>query len=202
MIAIVKSSRGNNIASIAAALHRMGASYEVTEDARKIREASRVILAGVGHAAEGMAWLKQSGLNQVIPNLQQPLLGICLGMQLLYEASEEGNTDCLGVVPGRVVELQRTEQAIRVPHIGWNTLEIRSHGHPLLDGVENHSHVYFVHSFAVAPGETMIAETTYGQTFASIVGRENFYGCQFHPEKSSKVGETILHNFLSKDMKA
>ena len=193
-IAIVASG-GANIASLQFALQRLEVDSVVSADAAEIRAASHVILPGVGAAADAMSRLRQSCLDTLIPTLEQPVLGICLGMQLLYEASQEGDARCLGIIPGRASRL--TEAPDRpVPHMGWNTLEIRRIC-PLLAGLADGDHAYFVHSYALNLSEATVASTSYGAPFSACVQWRNFYGAQFHPERSAAVGARLLENFLA-----
>jgi glutamine amidotransferase len=192
---VIIASGGANIASLQFALQRLGMTSAVSANARKIREASHVILPGVGAAAHAMARLRQNNLDLVISSLQQPVLGICLGMQLLFEASEEDETQCLGVIPGRAARLPGSV-SLPVPHMGWNTLKIDRPG-ALLDGLQQDDYAYFVHSYALPPSPAMIASSDYGMTFSACVQWRNFFGAQFHPERSAKVGARLLRNFLS-----
>jgi glutamine amidotransferase len=192
---VIIAGGGANIASLQFALQRVGASSAVSANARKIREASHVILPGVGAAADAMARLRQNNLDSLIVSLEQPVLGICLGMQLLFEASEEGAAQCLGIIPGRAARFAR-KAGYPVPHMGWNTLSIER-ANPLLEGVPNEAYVYFVHSYAVDLCAATIASTEYGQPFSACVQWRNFFGAQFHPERSSRVGERLLQNFLA-----
>ena len=187
MIAIIEAC-GSNFASIQFAFERLNAKSIVTNDAEKIKSATHVVLPGVGTAQKAMMRLKQSGLIDLIPLLTQPVLGICVGMQILFDFSEEENTTCLGIIPGRVLELPRSPQHI-LPHMGWNTIQIQD------DGEKNY--VYFVHSYAAPVGSYTVATANYGTEFSAIVQNKNFYGVQFHPERSSIIGEKILNNFLS-----
>jgi imidazole glycerol-phosphate synthase subunit HisH len=192
---VVIVASGANIASLQFALQRLDADSCVSADATAVCAASHVILPGVGAAAEAMARLRECGLDSVIPKLQQPVLGICLGMQLLHETSQEGDVDCLGVIPGRAERF--APSAVRpVPHMGWNTLDIRRPC-TLLEGLADGSHAYFVHSFAVGISAATVASTNYGAPFSACVQWRNFYGTQFHPERSAAVGARILRNFLS-----
>jgi glutamine amidotransferase len=160
----------------------------------RIRAASHVILPGVGAAADAMTRLERSGLDRVLPELTQPVLGICLGMQLLHEASEEGGARCLGIIPG--VARRFAEAPGRpVPHMGWNTLEARRDC-PLLEGITDAAHAYFVHSYALEVGEATVASCRYGAPFSACVACRNFYGAQFHPERSAGAGARLLENFL------
>lgn len=185
---------GANIASLRFALERLGADSRVSADPEHIRNATHVILPGVGAAADAMRRLRQMNLHTLIPSLAQPVLGICLGMQLLFEASEEGNTECLGIIPGRA---DRFEAAVGrpVPHMGWNTLKIERPGE-FLEGLAQNDYAYFVHSYALKLGAATIASSDYGKPFSACVQWRNFYGVQFHPERSAKVGSRLLQNFL------
>jgi imidazole glycerol-phosphate synthase subunit HisH len=191
---IIIASGGANIASLQFALQRLGASSAVSANARKIREASHVILPGVGAAADAMTRLRQTNLDSLIPSLEQPVLGICLGMQLLFEASAEGEAQCLGIIPGRASRFPR-RGGYPGPHRGGNTLSL---GRPsaLLEGVPNDAYAYFVHSYALDLCPATIASSDYGQPFSACVQWRNFYGAQFHPERSSQVGAQLLQNFL------
>ncbi|HXR20840.1 MAG TPA: imidazole glycerol phosphate synthase subunit HisH [Steroidobacteraceae bacterium] len=193
-VAIIDSG-GANIASLRYALDRLGARSIVSADTAVITAAPRVLLPGVGAAPEAMARLRASGLDQIIPRLRVPLLGICLGMQLLFEHSAEGDTECLGVFGGQIERL-RAAPALPVPHMGWNTLEIERDD-PLLAGINALDRVYFVHSFAALVSEHTLASTQYGTRFCASVRRDNFCGVQFHPERSSSAGARILSNFLA-----
>jgi glutamine amidotransferase len=191
---VIIDSGGANIASLQAALNRLGAQSVVSADHALIRAAPRVLLPGVGSAHDAMSRLRLSGLDQLIPQLQQPLLGICLGMQLLFERSEEGPANCLGVIPGSIGKL-KSEPGRPVPHMGWNQMtQVRPD--PLLDGVSSLDHVYFVHSFAAATSGATVAITDYGVAFTAVARSGNFCGTQFHPERSGVVGARILANFL------
>jgi glutamine amidotransferase len=190
-------SGGANIASLQFALQRLGASSELTADPAKIRVAEHVILPGVGAAADGMARLRQAGLDTVIPALQQPLLGICLGMQLLYDASDEDDAECLGIIPGRARQFQAAPDR-PVPHMGWNRIEITRNSR-LLDGIPDGAHFYFVHSYAVGVTANTVACADYGGAFTAITRNGNFMGTQFHPERSGEYGSRLLQNFLQLD---
>ncbi len=192
---VIIASGGANIASLQFALQRLGTSSAVSANARKIREASHVILPGVGAAPDAMARLRHNNLDTLIPLLEQPVLGICLGMQLLFEASEEGQAQCLGIIPGRAARFPH-DTAHPVPHMGWNTLQI-DHPCALLDGLRPDDYAYFVHSYALRPNPATIASSDYGYSFSACVQWRNFFGAQFHPERSAKVGARLLQNFLS-----
>lgn len=186
---------GTNIGSVRYALQRLGLDAGMSRDPRRIRAASHVILPGVGAAPPGMARLRDAGLVDVLRGLTQPLLGVCLGMQLLFEHSEEGDTECLGLLPGSVGRLARGG-ALRVPHMGWNTLAVERDD-PLLDGIGSEPYAYFVHGYAAPVTDATIASTDYGARFSAVVRRGNICGMQFHPERSSTLGARLLHNFLA-----
>jgi glutamine amidotransferase len=193
-VAIIDSG-GANLASLQYALERLGARSIVSSDAGVIADAPRVLLPGVGAAADAMRRLRATGLDRLIPRLRVPLLGVCLGMQLLFEHSAEGDTACLGVLGGRVERLLAAPGR-PVPHMGWNTLELLLDD-PLLRGVESASYLYFVHSYAAPVAGSTLAAVRYGGAVAAVVRQENFLGVQFHPERSAAVGACILRNFLS-----
>jgi glutamine amidotransferase len=191
---VIIDSGGANIASLRAALNRLGAESLVTTDHDVIRRAPRVLLPGVGSAHDAMSRLRIAGLDQLIPTLKQPLLGVCLGMQILFERSEEGPANCLGVIPGNIGKLTSVPGR-PVPHMGWNQMtQVRAD--PLLDGVSSLDHVYFVHSFAAPTSTATVAITDYGVALTAVARRDNFCGTQFHPERSGVVGARILANFL------
>src|SRR5690606_10713274 len=192
-IAIIKYNAGN-IQSVLFALKRIGVDAVVTDDNEEILKADKIIFPGVGEANTAMNFLQSKKLDLLIPQLKQPLLGICLGMQLLCSYSEENNTKCLGVFDTRVKRFDRTTN-IKIPQIGWNT--INQLKHPLFKNIPDHSHVYFVHSFYVPVNDFTIAETQYGINYSSAIAKNNFYGVQFHPEKSAEAGVKIIENFLN-----
>jgi glutamine amidotransferase len=194
METIIVNSGCANIASVKFAFERLGANVNVSSDLQEISKADRVILPGVGTFDFAMSGLIKNQLNNAIKSLSQPVLGICLGMQLYFEGSAEGVTQGLGLAKG-MADKFLSEPNLPVPHMGWNQLENLSDD-PLLKGLDEGSYVYFVHSYFIPLGETTLAETTYGTTFSASVRKENFWGCQFHPERSSDVGATILNNFL------
>lgn len=192
---------GANLGSVRYALERLEARVRVSADPAVIGAASRVILPGVGAAAAGMARLRELGLVEVIRALRQPLLGICLGMQLLYESSEEGDVECLGLLPGRVCRLlpgaRRVDgPAVRIPHMGWNRLRMVADS-PLLHGIDDGAQVYFVHGYAAPPGAAALATSSHGREFPAVVGDGLRFGAQFHPERSAAAGARLLRNFLS-----
>jgi glutamine amidotransferase len=193
-LAIIDSG-GANIASVRFAIERLGVNAELTTDPERVRSATHVILPGVGMAADCMGRLQQSGLVETIRSLKQPLLGICVGMQLLFESSDEGDVSCLGVLPGRVQRFPN-RAGLPVPHMGWNQLNVLR---PtiLTQGIHADDYVYFVHSYAAPVSDLTLAATDYGAPFSAIVQKGNIYGAQFHPERSARVGAIVLRNFLS-----
>ena len=192
---VIVANGGANIASLQFALERLNVPSSVSGDPDAIGAASHVILPGVGAAANAMARLRRDGLHDVIPKLRQPVLGICLGMQLLFEASDEGDTRCLGIIPGRATRF--TEAPGRpVPHIGWNTVEV-GRDSPLLAGMRSDDYAYFVHSYALPVTSATVASTQYGAAFTACVEWGNFFGAQFHPERSAALGARMLQNFLA-----
>ena len=196
MIAIIDSG-GANIASVRFALERLGVDSVLTADPAVISAAERVILPGVGAAPVAMAQLARAGLVKCIRGLTQPVLGICLGMQLLFERSEEGDTPLLGLVGGTCGAFD-PGMGLTVPHMGWNRLLPQGEGrHLLLSGVKDGAHVYFVHSYAAPVSADTVATCSYGVDFTALVARGNFLGAQFHPERSGPVGARILGNFLA-----
>jgi glutamine amidotransferase len=192
-LAIIDSG-GANIASLRYAIERLGIESELTTDPARLREASHVILPGVGAAADCMARLQNAGIVDTIRELRQPLLGICVGMQLLYESSEEGDVECLGLLRGRVRRFT-SELGLPVPHMGWNQLEFEPPS-SLLNDIVPGDYVYFVHSYSAPIADSTIASSTYGESFSAIVQQGNVYGAQFHPERSARIGSLLLRNFL------
>ena len=191
-VAIVKYNAGN-IASVQNALQRLGVESTVTDDSQLLHTADRVIFPGVGEASTAMQYLRERGLDQTIRSLTQPVLGICLGMQLLCSTSEENDTECLGIFSNQVRRFSG-ENDLKVPHMGWN--QISNFRSEIFNNVPDRSHVYFVHGYYVEPSTEAAATTTYGIDFASAIRRNNFYAVQFHPEKSGTAGQQILENFL------
>jgi imidazole glycerol-phosphate synthase subunit HisH len=193
---VIIDGGGANIASLLFALARLGVTAELTADADRIRAASHVILPGVGAARAAMDRLRQTGLDVVIPGLTQPVLGICLGLQLLFERSEEDDAQCLGVLKGTVRRF--TPAAGRpVPHMGWNqVVPLRSS--ELLAGVPDGSYFYFVHSYAAEVGTDTVGRTDYGWPFSAVVESGNFLATQFHPERSGAIGARVLKNFITR----
>lgn len=189
MITIVDYDTGN-LRSIENALDRIGCTYRLSSDPREIAEAEKVLLPGVGEASTAMRKLSERGLIETIRNLEQPTLGICLGMQLLCSHSEEGDVETLGIFSNKVKKLTGK---VKIPHVGWNTIyNLRS---PLMRDVKESSFVYYVHSYYAEVNENTIATTSYSNLISGSLQRDNFYGCQFHPEKSGSIGEQILLNF-------
>ena len=184
-----------NLSSVKFAFDRLGVSALISDKADIISSAERIILPGVGAAPYAMKAINAKGLTSVLQSLTQPVLGICLGMQLIFETLEEGGTETQGLalVPGSVKALDTKGHPS--PHMGWNTLTIKSDD-PLLEGINDNDYAYFVHSFAAPVSDITLASSEYGEAFSSIVRHKNVYGCQFHPERSSHVGAKILENFL------
>lgn len=197
-VAIVKYNAGN-VQSVIYALNRLGVEPIYTDDADELKNADKVIFPGVGEASSSMAYLKSKGLDQIIRELTQPVLGICIGQQLMCDHSEEGDADCIGVFPEKVVKFKHTNaqgEKFKVPHMGWNKLSnLKS---PLFEGIsEEHAYVYYVHSFYVPLSEHTIAQSDYVNAYTAALQKDNFYSVQFHPEKSGEVGAKILENFLA-----
>lgn len=198
MSVAVIDSGGANLGSVLQALHRLGAEARLTQRADEIRQADHVILPGVGTAHAAMNALSQAGLVEVVRNLTQPVLGICLGLQLLFECSEEGEgtTPCLGVMPGEVKKLPES-LGLRLPHMGWNQLDWVQQD-PVAQSLSEDDWFYFVHSFAVAHDHpNTLAISQHGVPFAAVVRHHNFVACQFHPEKSAAAGQRLIAGFLS-----
>lgn len=193
-IAIVKYNAGN-ICSVVNAVRRLGVEPVVTDDPQMIRAADGVLFPGQGEARYTMQYLRETGLDKVILSLKQPVLGICIGMQLLCEHSEEGDTPCLGEFPCSVKRFVAKRHEDKIPHMGWNSLE-NPRGE-LFDGVKDGDYVYFIHSYYVEKSPYSIAECDYINTFSAAIHKDNFWATQFHPEKSGQVGEKILQNFLN-----
>ena len=189
-IAIIDYGAGN-VRSVQFALERIGYQASCTNQIDEIREADKVIFPGVGEASSAMAELKRYGLDELIPRLEQPVLGICLGMQLMCRCSEENKTECLGIFP---VDVLRFDEKLKVPQIGWNRITSLRSG--LFRGLEEGSYVYYVHSYYIPDNDFSIASTDYGLVYSGAIWKDNFYACQFHPEKSSDAGERILKNFI------
>lgn len=190
-IVIIDYGAGN-IQSIIFAMKRLGYDAVLSHDATEIQEADKVIFPGVGEASSAMAKLRSSGLDTLIPELEQPVLGICLGMQLMCHSSEEGNTQGLGIFN---LDVKKFSNQVKVPQIGWN--QITDLKTDLFKGIPEKSYIYLVHSFYAPMGQETIATSEYGLEYSAALQKDNFYGVQFHPEKSSDVGSTILNNFLT-----
>jgi len=193
-IAIVQYNAGN-VQSVQYALKRLGFSARVTDVEAELRSADKIIFPGVGHAAAAMKSLQQKKLDKLIPTLTQPLLGICVGMQLLCTHSEEGDTECLGIIDAAVKKFPAVPAA-KVPQVGWNNLY--NYQTPLLEGVAPDAFVYYVHSYYAELCTATIAQTNYILPYSAILQKDNFYGVQFHTEKSSQTGDIILRNFLNR----
>ena len=194
-IAIIKYNAGN-IQSVLYALERIGHSARVTDNADEIRNADKIIFPGVGEASTAMKYLKERDLDKLISSLNQPVLGICLGMQLMCRYSEENDTECLGIFNEEVKKFKVESLQLKVPQIGWNSIyNLKT---DLFNQVDEKSYCYFVHGYYAAKGEHTIATTDYVQPYSSALQKNNFYGVQFHPEKSAAAGEQILKNFLQK----
>ncbi len=191
-VAIINYNAGNT-ASVMNALSRLGVEATITDDAGEISSADKVIFPGVGEASTAMRYLRERGLDQVISSLTQPVLGICLGMQLMCESTEENDAQCLGILPCRVRRF--LPGSLKVPHTGWN--RISRLNSRLFDGIDEDTRVYFVHGYYVETGAMTTALTEYGSAFSAAAETGNFYAVQFHPEKSAKAGERILLNFLN-----
>jgi imidazole glycerol-phosphate synthase subunit HisH len=194
MSVVLVDAGGTNIGSVRYALQRLGVDAALTADAAAIRAADKVILPGVGAAGPGMARLRELGLVDLLRSLTQPVLGVCLGMQLLCAHSEEGDTACLGLIPAPVRRFTGAP-GLRVPHMGWNRVTAQRE-HPLLAGLGDDEQAYFVHSYAVPTGDWTLASSDYGEPFSAVIARGNFLGMQFHPERSATVGAGLLKNFL------
>ena len=193
-LSIIQYNAGN-IQSVLYALERLGVKATVTDDPSIIQASDKVIFPGVGEASTAMAYLKERNLDQLIVSLKQPVLGICLGMQLMCQHSAENDTNCLGIFEEQVLAFKATEMTQKVPQIGWNN--IMNLKTDLFKAVPENSFAYFVHGFYAGLGDNTIATTDYIQAYSSGLHKDNFYGVQFHPEKSAEVGEQIIQNFLA-----
>ncbi|MDX5423561.1 MAG: imidazole glycerol phosphate synthase subunit HisH [Hymenobacteraceae bacterium] len=192
MNVVIVDYKAGNVQSVLFALERLGVQATLSADAETIRAADKVIFPGVGEASSAMAQLKARNLDKLLPTLEQPFFGVCLGMQLLCQHSAEGDTDLLGIIPAKVLRFQTD---LKVPHMGWNRLEnLQS---PLFEGIPEQEYVYYVHSFYVPVGEYTIAQSSYPAPFSAALQYKNFYAAQFHPEKSGPAGAQILKNFLA-----
>jgi glutamine amidotransferase len=192
MISIIDYKAGN-LASVSNALERLGAEHRVTFDPTELDASEAVIFPGVGHAQAAMQALRERGLVEWLQQTKIPLLGICLGMQLLYESSEEGDTVGLGLLPGRLKKFDAT--MVKVPHLGWNDFDLVQ-SHPILNGLSKQSTFYYVHSYYAPVTNHTLASCSYQEPFAAVAGRDNVLGVQFHPEKSGRNGEILLSNFI------
>ena len=191
MIAVVKYNAGN-IRSVTNALRRLGVDALVTDDPKQLREVEKVIFPGVGEASSAMNYLRERGLDEVLKNLHQPFLGICLGLQLMCKHSEEGDTECLGIFSENVKRFPTAKE--KVPHMGWNNCsELKK---PLFKNISSQENFYFVHSYYAELGSQTIAKCNYILPFSAALQQDNFYAVQFHPEKSADVGQQLIKNFL------
>ena len=192
-LAIIKYNAGN-IQSVLYALERLGVEAVVTDKAEEIRSADKVIFPGVGEASSAMQSLRENRLDELIPQLKQPVLGICVGMQLLCAHSEENNTDCLNIVPIQVKKFRTTDATLKIPQVGWNNIyDLKS---KLFQNIPENSYIYNVHSYYAEDSDYTIATCLYGVAYAAAIKKDNFYGVQFHTEKSAGTGDTIIQNFL------
>lgn len=193
-VAIIKYNAGN-IYSVYCAVTRLGAEAVITDDVEEIRSADKVIFPGVGEARAAMEYLNEKGLSDVIRGLKQPVLGICIGMQLMCKHSEEGDIDCLGIFDVPVVRFNPADKSLKVPQVGWNQITGHS-GNLLYEGIREDDYVYYVHSYHVPVCPWTIAQTDYVHPYSASLHKDNFWATQFHPEKSGSVGERIIANFL------
>lgn len=195
MVATVDYKSGN-LRSVENALKRIGAEYIVTSNPSEIKAAGHVILPGVGDARQVIRNIEDLGLTEILQSLTQPVLGICIGLQIMCRHSSEGDTECLGIFDADVVRLEADLNAgVKIPHIGWSPVgQMRG---PLFNGIQDNAYLYFVHSYAAPVFDGTIAETEHGRKFSAAINRGNFYGVQFHPEKSGEIGSQILANFLA-----
>ena len=196
MSTIVVNLGFGNLSSVCMALERLGCRPIISSDKSQIRDAERLVIPGVGAAKFAADQINRFGLAEILAGFARPVMGLCLGMQLLYEHSEEGDAPGLAVFQGVVARIQG-DRNHPIPHMGWNTLSLHNPAHPLFEGVPNDAFVYFVHSFAAPLGPDTIASCEYGKPFTAVAGRGNLLGCQFHPERSWPIGERILANFLA-----
>jgi len=192
MNVVIVDYKAGNVQSVRFALERLGVQATLSSNFESIKAADKIIFPGVGEASSAMAQLKACNLDKLLPTLEQPFFGVCLGMQLLCRHSEEGNTDLLNIIP---LEVKRFQTALKVPHMGWNQLE--NLNSPLFQGIKEQDYVYYVHSYYVPVSEFTIAQTAYPEPFSAALQYKNFYAAQFHPEKSSAAGAQILKNFLA-----
>ncbi len=192
MIALIKY-RAGNIASVSNALERLGVDFYLAETADQLDKADGVIFPGVGHAYSAMESLKEQGIDEWLKSTKKPVLGICVGMQLLFESSTEGDTEGLGVIPGKLLKFDASKE--KVPHMGWNSIQKQA-DHPLLKDISDEDFLYFVHSYYAPESDFSVATCDYINPFSAVVSKDNYFGVQFHPEKSGKLGATILQNFI------
>lgn len=192
MIGIIKYQAGN-IASVSNALKRLNTDYFISDQIEELEKADGIIFPGVGHAAAAMDDLRSRDLDVWLKSTKKPVLGICLGMQLLYESSEEGDSHTLGLIPGRLKKFAATKG--KVPHMGWNQFKVLNK-HPLIDGIDNQKFFYYVHGYYAPVNNNTLASCNYINDFAAVVAKDNFMGVQFHPEKSGQTGSLLLQNFL------
>lgn len=192
MIAIINYEAGN-LASVSNALKRLDTPHVITDKKSELEDADGIIFPGVGHAEPAMESLRQNDLDSWLKNTSKPVLGICLGMQLFYESSEEGNSQGLGIIPGRLKKFDSSKG--KVPHMGWNTVS-EANAHPIFNGINNEPFFYFVHSYFAPVNKFTIGSCHYIRDFSAIVARNNYLGVQFHPEKSGEAGSLLLENFL------
>ncbi len=191
---VIVASGGANLASLKFALERLGVDAPVTDDPDRVRNASHVLLPGVGAARDAMTRLDAAELTALIPKLSQPVLGICLGMQLLFSGSDEDQAECLGIIPGQATRFAQ-DSTLPVPQMGWNQIRFGAPSN-LLSGLADGGYAYFIHSYALPEGDYTRATAEYGAPFSAIVAQDNFYGTQFHPERSAALGARLLANFL------
>ncbi len=194
-VAIIKYNAGN-VYSVQCALSRLGVEAVVTDSPDAIRQSEKVIFPGVGEAAAAMHHLRETKLDEVIKSLTNPVLGICIGQQLMCSYSEEGNTECLGIFPDKVLRFETNDRSLKIPHTGWDTIQLSKEDGPIPDVLDN-EWVYYVHSYYVPVGECTTAITDYIVPFSAAMRRDNFFSTQFHPEKSGAVGSVFLKHFLS-----
>ncbi|MGD8425993.1 MAG: imidazole glycerol phosphate synthase subunit HisH [Balneolaceae bacterium] len=192
MIAIINYDAGN-LASVSNALKRLAEPYIITNRGEELNQAEGIIFPGVGHAEPAMESLRANKLDKWLKETRKPVLGICLGMQLLYESSEEGDSEGLGIIPGRLRKFDSSSK--KVPHMGWNTLR-KVRPHPLMENIEEDQYFYFVHSYYAPVNEYTVADCNYEEKFTAVVCKDNFMGTQFHPEKSGNPGSLLLQDFL------
>lgn len=192
MIGIIKYQAGN-LASVANALERLETDYFISDDSHELEKADGIIFPGVGHAGAAMDDLRSRDLDVWLKNTHKPVLGICLGMQLLYDSSEEGDSHTLGLIPGRLKKFDSTKA--KVPHMGWNQFSVKIK-HPLIAGIDNQKFLYYVHGYYAPANDHTLASCNYINDFAAVVAKDNFMGVQFHPEKSGQVGSLLLQNFV------